>query len=268
MNNRNTGYDFAQKENWRNRVWNQLAKRVKVKPSEATVLYLAAEDDLDFEPARKRGFHSANLIAINNDAKVVAALRGKGRLAIHGDALEVISSWPADRPIHAINLDYCGGATNRRVNDIALSIYPTQCRHVVISVNLLRGREHDWSKDAQVIAGVWEGAKSRFPGATESPHRGWFALCFLMRHLLATNEALAKRQLTDAQKLALVEKYNGQMQPDFFSYPSGVLRMDTAIFCNPVPHLVYDEALLDHATSAMRRQISAILAHQTRRLAA
>lgn len=257
--NRNTGYDFAQKENWRNRVWNQLADRVKVRPSEATVLYLAAEDDLDFEPARRRGFHSANLIAINNDMKVVEHLRAKGRLAIHGDALTVVASWPTDRRIHGLNLDYCGGATGERFNDTAAMLYCAHMEQCAISVNMLRGREFDWRE----FGGDWQNVKPFKIHSADPKHRGSLFVTFLCFHVANEYVRASGVRFTVERIQKFFLEVVTRMKPVCFGYPSGPLKMDTLVFNNPIEG---HNGGVHYASPAMRRQISAVLAHQTRRL--
>lgn len=247
----NTNYAFAQKDHWRRYVWNQLRDRVKVHPRDAVVIYLAGAQNLDREVAIKKGFHANNLIAVDSDKEVVTALRGSGQLAIHGDIHSVLFNWPSHTPASAVILDYCGGVSSPRVGGIVSFLLRRQSAGCIVAVNALRGRDD--------IAWVRSIAAK---GAEKFRHRGEIFHGMTIRSLV---EYAASQGLPEKDWDKWFYGSAAVSSPVLHSYKSGTQVFDSCVFKNPLPeeYLAAEEP----DSPALSRQISAVLAHRTRRAA-
>lgn len=133
-------YKFGAKNQWRRRLWSQIADVTKNR-KDAVVLYLAGPQDLDREVAVRHGFSPANLIAVDADRAVVAALRKRGSTAIYGRLDDVMANWPADWPVSVVLADFVSGLHFHVLRSILIWSFAPQFKSGVMAVNLQRGRD-------------------------------------------------------------------------------------------------------------------------------
>lgn len=143
-------YKNGQKNNWRLHLWNRISEVVQNK-RDSLVIYLPGEKDLDSFVAQRKGFRSANLIAVENNEQVVKALRVRKRTVIHDDLLTVMLNWPAAHGVGVVLADLQHGCTK----DV-LAILTAWCcleafRNSVLLVNMQRGRESQADAGYQAI---------------------------------------------------------------------------------------------------------------------
>jgi hypothetical protein len=136
------------KNHWRRTAWNRIADMAS--PRDALVLYLPGSKDLDRPEAVRRGFKPANLIAVERDPSICAALRSVGTTTICGNLNDVLTDWPVDRSINVVVADFQCGLGNEAI--LLADIYANHpaLANAVLLVNLQRGRDEDgkWLTDA------------------------------------------------------------------------------------------------------------------------
>lgn len=131
-------YKTGTKNNWRHQCWNEISRRVKNKRN-ATVLYLAAEQDLDRSVAIRRGFQANNLIAVDMRQSVVDQLRDKSKIAVQGRIEHIACAW-AD--VDVVYADFCCGLTKDAMRSIEMMcMLPFIKNECVFLFNFMRGRE-------------------------------------------------------------------------------------------------------------------------------
>jgi len=136
-------YKVGSKNNWRRRMWNQAVRRLRhkgVRISEARVLYLSGEQDLDRPVALSKGFDEANLFAVDRSKDVVASLRRRGVIAICGNFVHVFDNWPEHSPIDFCFADFCCNL-NRQPLALVGEVLVYKRSSPVVAVNMMRGRE-------------------------------------------------------------------------------------------------------------------------------
>ena len=134
-------FRIGTKNNWRRWVWNRVRERF-TRVDDALVLYLAGHEDLDREVAVSKGFRNENLIAVDDNPKVVKAIRAKGFLAIQHDLAELVFMWPEDWPLTFVLADFCSGFIDSSwVFAEACVSSKALVRGSVVAVNFQRGRE-------------------------------------------------------------------------------------------------------------------------------
>lgn len=271
-------YDFKQKEHWRNRMWNIIMDRVPCHPRDAIVLYLPAEQDLDREAARKRGFHDQNLIAVDINLDVVRAIRARGLPAIHGDVFEVIRNWRSDHRPDAIFLDLLHGVD---ANVVGLAQYePLLSTDAVVAINLMRGRD----KAASIYKVVLEKNGEKY-----NKHRGQQAFEYITGMLTVHAFSYMGKKGPDAVRDAIRsnsgmiewnshcckwERLMKSSNPVFESYKSSCgIYFDSALYntrMGGMHEMVYSKIrqCLTDKDREVARQIAAVLAHRTMRLSA
>lgn len=267
-------YNFAQKNHWRNRVWNELAERVTVHPRDAIVLYLASEQDMDRPTAIRKGFNQHNLIAVDRDAKAVERIRATGALAVHGDIFDVINSWPEAPAISAVIADLTCGAHFRLVVDMGLSQNLRQTNGSVWVINMMRGRDASSNYNR---TSVLRDCACLCEAAQVSPlHRGIYAWDWYCNTSFRKETGLLRRNLTPLQMENIYGPFIRKtiricnVCVDSYKSTCGVM-FDWVVFNSRT----WDhDPLKDNWTSfrdkneQLSRSISAVLAHRTRRLAA
>lgn len=255
-------YDYGNKRQWRRWVWNRIAERCENR-RDALVLFLAGEEAFDVDTALERGFRATNMVAVERDKRTVEQLRKKGVLTIEGDLVEVLKTWPMDRPVGVILADFCC-ALEESVHCAFADIdtNPSFWR-TVVAVNLQHGREQTGKAWRDFVYNAR-------PSDEWSMHRGV--------QLLGTHLAQVANRLHDAAHSWdwVYEAALNASRPAVQQYKSSsgkALYFDTAVYRVPVGHLVrpfspFAENLKDKGVHmAQRRRTAAVLAHHTRRSA-
>jgi hypothetical protein len=273
-------YKFGTKNNWRRWAWNAIRERLVVPPRQAVVAYLGAATDLDREIARSKGFDDRNLIFIDRDAEVVSAARKRGRLAIQGDFTQAIREWPKSLPLHAVFGDFCCGLERRFVYSLAygMTVWP-QCRRSVFAFNFLRGRDPSSNTIRQVLAEDPYAHKHR---GIHAALQFSFGVCVASSGTQGVSgygisirpgfTEIVKQAAASGESNHVIET----MMSAFNEYKSTSGQVfDSAIWRHPlapaqdVPQLSKQDAFFwKHGAGPLRRQLAAIAAHRTMRLAA
>lgn len=321
-------YKFGQKNNWRRTVWNEVLRRTNGREKDEPILYLAGPQDLDRAIALEKGVPSQNMIAIDLSAENVAAVREKKVPAVAADIHDVLRSWPKNRPVCAVILDYCSGLTPANI-DVYDMFEREPLRNAVVLVNFQRGRDSFTNAIRQALTECeteesfargehsWPMPPCHMVGGAETfvlseKHR---ALQFVALHAIETWQAITKSCVVGFSKErwrralravgadydvdgAIAAGYSEEEQhefltmswfiwanrifkalrPTFFSYKSGALTFDSAVFqhlargINVAPSQVremFEADVVGRFTSDQQtaRQISAVLAVRTSRLA-
>lgn len=275
-------YSFEEKNRWRVMLYSRIVGRLKqngrlgghmrqkeISPSNAIVLYLSGEQDLDREILLRKGFRWENLIAVDISKKKVEKLRSQGKIAIQGDIIDVIGNWTnKTKKLSVINADFCSGLTDKICINLrlALSVGAVD-QNAVVAVNLQHGREAGkiWKKFfREEVYNRKEEFQDHFQG--DFLHRG--------RQLFAIWRNSLDRKITpdDMESLSSVNLMIAH-NPSFLSYRGKNTTMDTVIFNWPIK---YDEALrkadLNHLSThgfndfsnfSLQRKIAACLAVRT-----
>lgn len=250
-------YKRGQKNNWRRRVWNEVLRRTAGREQSEVILYLAGSEDLDRQIAIDKGVPHGNLVAIDRSITNVDTIRADLNAAVHGDALDILWSWPDNRRVCAVLLDFCSGIEFGNLG-IFDAFQRRALRSAVVVINFQRGRD-PWSnklREALRVAGLLKPLWREGPGGEpvlmlgNVNHR---AFQFLQFHAWDTLNVVAGKGSTilpqsggddlkplvyvdqDAGKahvafVAAVGLILGTMKPVFFEYKSGSLTFDSAVF--------------------------------------
>lgn len=237
----------------------RLAGREKHEP----ILYLAGPEDNDRKIAIEKGVPSQNLIAIDRDKRNVENVRATKNPAICSDGLDVLWSWPDDRPVAAVMLDLCGGLT-RDVVSIYDVFQRAPLRRAVVMINLQRGRDaffndkRDMLQNAGLLTPLWAPGNGGEMVCIHDDvlHRGYLFLMWNSFETVLFALGLAEEPGADwngEDKCRVKYSYpeadeDGNAEPEFaalcsmqysaakpklFSYRSGVLTFDSAVFEHP-----------------------------------
>lgn len=249
MNRGLESYHSVRKEHYRNWVWNRLAERVKTR-RDAKVLYLVGPEDIDREVARKRGFKSHNLFAVDVSGKAVGNVRGAGGIAIQEEVENVLMTWPDH--VDVVYLDTCDCFTGAKL--LLLMCNRAKCVNgeTVIAINCMRGREADRYDHLREICKE-HGWDTKHRGAWAAVHSilYWLGTC---REWLTgavddykkVADSLGGRvppfdvtvPMSEAQAQAYLEsdafqitadKMMKHMKPEFYSYRSHRVVMDSIV---------------------------------------
>lgn len=217
-------YKTGTKNNWRRRSWNEIARRVKDKKN-ATVLYLAAEQDLDRAVAVSKGFCADNLISVDMRKEVVDKHRSDGKLSIHGKINEILAQY-----IDGVDVlvgDFCSGLTQDVADTFSAAIVGGFVRQGGVALfNIQRGRERDL--DWLYIEEILEALAST---GIKDKHRG---VVLWNRHILEGFESHKQNVTFEYFRQYMNDRY----MPTKTSYPSSVnkaLKFDTLIVSQPYP---------------------------------
>lgn len=254
-------YAFSQKNHWRNRVWNQIFDRVKCHPRDAVVLYLAAEQDLDRATALRKGFRNENLIAIDRDRAAVEKIRASGNLAIHGSFDEVCVAWPNHTPVAALIADFTCGLEPSVGAAFSIILLQKAFSTSTFVVNMLRGRDPKSNGVRGYYSPLLNDLKRRqcFPFLNDISDKHRAAQLFL-----AVPDVLCRMFNKPDWYPHLIAQIAKEGSPLFGSYSSGPQIFDWGVWGIEMP----DTGGQPHVSNSVSGQISAVLAHRTRRLAA
>jgi hypothetical protein len=270
-------YKFGTKNNWRKWLWNRITERLHVPARHALVLYMGATEDLDRVEALRRGFTNTNLIHVDRDAKVTAAIRRAGGLGVTGDFFDVVRCWPQRHSIDVVLGDFCNGLTMSNLMGVVGLPLWRQCRESVFAFNLLRGRD----PATNTHRAMWQRGQGR-----ETKHRvqicateqvvtcrglvtGGAEIGAEGRYLVSTDPALLAAHSADLAHSWPACKYSER------EYRSTAFQtFDSGVWISPYRGLAgLDWTQLDQSlavtveSNALRRQIAAVRAHHTRRQA-
>lgn len=180
MNGADKDYKFGQKNNWRRRVWNEIARRVADRRN-ALVLYLAGEQDLDRKVAVEHGFRPNNMIIVEKDKRVAACLRAEGKVVLNMSLNDALYAWPNESPeVAVVYADLCCGLQpDVGALDDVMGEKPSFFGAVAL-VNMLRGRDAA-SNDARQVG-------ARFLPDEWQKHRGCLMLVLEALTMLSVNK--------------------------------------------------------------------------------
>lgn len=240
-------YKFGQKNNWRRSMWNEVLSRTAGREKHQPILYLAGSGDLDRPVATSKGVPATSLIAIDRSRQNVTAVRRSKQLAIHGDALDCLLSWPIARPVCAVLLDFCCGLEQKVMAKVYTAIERNPAlAGATVMVNLQRGRDASTNEYRQGIS-EWkvQNVICRGQEFETSKHRG-------VQFVIAKAFSAAARRFLDEEDrghetsqrvfaaaggsdyVSLVNWYLARIlvvtRPIFWSYRSGPLVFDSAVF--------------------------------------
>lgn len=242
------GYKFGQKNNWRRWAWNRICDRLEHSKRESVVVYLAGMEDLDRKVAVDKGFKPSNLIAIDKKKEVVEHLKEKGALALNGSLVDALKCFrKTSTRVDVLIGDFCCGLTSeiREFANFLNSNFVGDAfrENAVIALNFMRGRE---AEEAGILQVVREHEEHK-----DLKHRGEIFLRYFVRfaalanyiilwnHLGRDDGALrecwnsrmdAKVDDVDEITLKMEELHYFKSEPEFFSYKSGRLTMDSVVF--------------------------------------
>lgn len=245
-------YRFGSKDTWRRWQWNRVTERLtraRISTANAIVFGMFGPDAIDVECALSRGFKKHNLFCIERNTETAMRLRRGGVNTLPLDFAEALDSWGDDPKIDVVIADFCGGLTQKRYHDItALDQSWAIHKSTVVSVNLLRGRDDH----ALFVAGLGNEYLDSllrfdlFGGARDiGINRAVTMLKSLVsREILSMVQAashmdtqfrLTSRQMTSIEAAIEDQIYRRAMsiKPSFYTYGSGQLRFDSAVFHMP-----------------------------------
>jgi hypothetical protein len=280
-------YRFGQKNNWRRRVWNEISKRVKDKKN-ARILYLAGEQNIDAEIAAQKGYDPRNMIAVEIDKRRTKELRKKGVNTICGNLMDVLHSWPDNHKVDIIIADFCFGFESSAI-DVYDSICCPPLVDAVVLVNFQRGRDHSTNRIRSLFG------KQRFQtvnhkgGKKEEFTHKHRAGQFLLFHAFETVNTMFFGEkdkdgiiygdsalIDDPYFMNLVSSQLSKMNARLYSYKSGRVFMDSAVFSHVIAATPdHCREILDKANGwvkkfkpidqSIRRKIIAAIAVQSRK---
>lgn len=293
-------YKFGSKNNWRRSMWNEVLRRTDGREKREVILYLAGPNDLDRTVAVSKGVPTQNLIAVDFDRRNVDEVRRDGVPAVYADVLDVLWSWPESRPVCAVILDYHNGFafTNAAVYD-AFERRPL--RDAVMMVNFQRGRDA-WSNSLRtgiIELGLMDlyDVDEKHRAASFLLHHLWqiVSMSLLQKNIFDDGGVVLAMPNTPERKVAflhLIGMLSDRLDPKFWSYKSdsGNLVFDSVVCWHHFHSLTARmtrlgcpteivTAMMRHtddevatrssqwAVPAVTRQIAAVLATRTKRLA-
>lgn len=280
-------YRFSEKNKWRLKVWSELARRVK-NPKTARILYLAGEQDLDREIAKKKGFRPYNMIAVEMDDDRAKALRKKGVTTIKHNLIDVVHAWPKKHKIDVVVADFCFGFTMTS-NELYSAIGNGALINAEFVVNFQRGRDA-WSNPfreafSKVIpeAGLPYRYKNQIVKTPAPKHRAFQFLFFQSYKEVCGGMGFGKQSkeevvcdlshLYKANVFLETLQFFGATNPKFMEYKSNRVYMDSAVFSSPVKNLPekakaemeQERVVFKQAPLEVKRSVTAALAVSKKR---
>lgn len=240
----------SQKNHWRRTQWNEVLRRTNGREAHQPILYLAGPNDQDRKIALDKGVPPENLIAIDRYLPNIQSVRDNGGIGIcASDVLDLLWSWPKDRDVCAVMLDYCSGIEK---NNVAVfdAFQLTPFLNSVVMVNLMRGRD-PWSNslrdllksvklyDRVIGCSLIDGSERII--VDDPIHRGYQFLVFHAWDVWAcamgkgSAEAIESKEATmpyddSPEWRSHIMKIMDSFNPKFYSYKSGHIVFDSCIF--------------------------------------
>lgn len=251
-------YKFGAKNNWRAWQWNRITERLQSigkHPRDAVVIYLGSRDGLDLQNAERRGFRKHNMIAIERERSAYKEMKSAGIPVIRATLAEALVSWPQSRPFDVVIQDFTCGysdhvhSCNKRLHDS-----PGRSGAVVVSVNLLRGRE--LPEERIDILRQWAASCiSEFDGRASEPDKNRGVWWFLAQYatvldFLFVHERIGKIPPGTTSRLHSRIFDRALSRASFFSYKStaGTLHYDSVVTTWPIDWewvVPYSQAIAD-----------------------
>lgn len=258
------GYKFGSKNGWRRWTWNRIVERLDVPVSKAVGLYLPAEEDLDRDVAKGKGFRDQNLIAVDVDERAVKNVRSKKCPAVLGDIGAVVRAWNEPK-LDFVSGDMCCGITDNTARLTKGIGDSTGIKEgTVIALNLLRGRDGGAYIDNHPGFNEVKDEISMLlphPLGDTSKHRGMMVIGTVLSYM---NE-ISKLFGTELS-FRMAQEIWKYMSPVFNNYrcENGHGIMDAVVFKWPVERA---EHFNSKYNKSVRNEISAVKAVRTMRLA-
>lgn len=280
-------YRFGQKNHWLRTTWNQILNRTAGLEQTQPILYLAGPDDNDRRVAIDKGVPSHNLIAIDRDRCNIDKIKQSGCSAIQARAENVLRTWPTNRKVCGVVLDFCSGLEQRYFLDLREPLARTPFAGAVILLNFQRGRDKS-SEDMRERLNRGPGFLSilrrlpqsvRFLSDMSVDNKNRAAMfMYMLTHDLAYG-CLKTIGIDPTSQPKHLPEYSRLFQnalflfkPVFISYQSGALVFDSVVFTQfHMPDgtgIQTDiEDSIDYGKDeSLARRISATLAVRTRRM--
>lgn len=136
-------YDFAEKAQYRVKVWNEIEKICRRPKALRTVAYLDTRDGLETRFLLRRGYNPSGLLAINRDPVEVAlltrGLRRDGLPDVRTAGVEWQRAMAETSGTYIVNFDGMGCFHEDLVELMRETV--TNARPSIVAVNMLGGRE-------------------------------------------------------------------------------------------------------------------------------
>ena len=168
-------YKNGQKNNWRLNAWNRIADFTHDRKN-ALVLYLPGSRDLDSFVAVRKGFRSANLIAVEREDDVAKALRDGHRTTICSDLNSVVASWPRNHKVSVVIADMQCGFVSPILDLIIFWMGLEAFSGGTLLLNLQRGREGKHDPVSDLRGSYTTCACEDCRGRRVEKNRGWMAV--------------------------------------------------------------------------------------------
>lgn len=130
----------GEKNQWRRMVANEVLRRTAGREKKEFVIYLTGPQDTDRDVFIEKGVPRRNLFAVDHVNENVSRMRDRQNYGITDEIMNVLWSWPADRPVCAVLLDFCCGF-ERWIEELFDAFSNPALRAAVVAVNLQRGRD-------------------------------------------------------------------------------------------------------------------------------
>ena len=150
------------KHRWRQRQWAEIRRRVVAqgkRPGDCVVLYLAGKEDCDRTEARKNGFSSHNLIAVDTCEENIRRIRQAGGVGICADLRGVLAAWRGVPWVDVVVADFCCGLTPMAggfLDVIARCSGRFSDTDTVVAANFKRGQDPQAVEVRKYAAGLFE----------------------------------------------------------------------------------------------------------------
>jgi hypothetical protein len=276
-------YGFGQKKHWRRTQWNQILERTRGREKSEPILYLAGPDDNDRAVAVSKGVPAHSLIAIDRDEVNVGRVKAGGHSAIQADVETILRSWPRQRKVCALMLDFCSGLEGRYRLDLREPLLRTPFAGAAVMLNFQRGRDkssenlrQNLLKGPGFLKCLGHFPQVRFASdwsMSEKNRAGMFIFTLACDLVEGAMLSLGfTRPFDGALMTQTFRKVFEDFSPFFYSYQSGNVVFDSVVFT--VPQLPDGTGLQDElgdavdygGDTATARRISAMLAIRTSRM--
>lgn len=149
------GYDFPQKQHYRQIIWRRFTDIAGSTRSNSHVLLMPSIEGLEIDAALRRGFREEHLHVVDKTPAIVAHLKRRYP-KIHTYGCDVVPALERIRragyPLAFLNLDLCGNMSNKTWRTLRRCVEQLLVRPTAIAVTVLRGRETKLPQATAAIA--------------------------------------------------------------------------------------------------------------------